>query len=384
MRNRKDAVVIGALLVSLALLALILRTRAGEPASDDPRLSTYHSAPGGARALRLVLEELGLPTRQRLEPFVDEPADDAAAIALLAPVEALTPREVSTLLDWVRAGGTLIYVPGRATLLSDSLELLRRSLMPDTVRALQRPTWQGRTATPTADTLATGVIEIPFFRAAFIDTVGPLLRPDVRVQMAVDGAPTVVAFAYDAGRVVAFSDALPLTNLHLRDGDAALLFARAVEEAVAEGRVLEFAEYHQGHRAGGGPWRALRAFLGTPPGYAVLQAALAGLALLLLVGHRFGSPYPAAPARRRSPIEHVDALATAYARAGARQTARRFLLEGLHRRLGRRVDVEPAAGLVALADQIDAIIAERRGPRQTPASSSTTRGRRGRAGAHVE
>jgi hypothetical protein len=47
--------------------------------------------------------------------------------------------------------------------------------------------------------------------------------------------------------------------------------------------------------------------------------------------------------RRRSPLEHVEALAGAYQQAGARDTARRLLLAGLARRLGRRVAHTPAA-----------------------------------------
>jgi hypothetical protein len=146
----------------------------------------------------------------------------------------------------------------------------------------------------------------------------------------------VISFGLGSGRVLAFSDVAPLTNESLRDGGVALLFARIAEAAVGDSGIIEFDEYHQGYRAGGGPWAALRAFLGTPAGNGVVQLGVAGLLVLLLAARRFGEPHRAAPPRRRSPLEHVEALATAYQRAGARQTARRLLLEGLQRRLGRR------------------------------------------------
>jgi hypothetical protein len=71
---------------------------------------------------------------------------------------------------------------------------------------------------------------------------------------------------------------------------------------------------------------------------------LAACALLLwAAGRRFGAPLPPPPLRRRSPLEHVEALAGAYRQAGARRTARRLLLAGLARRLGRRVPPDDAA-----------------------------------------
>ena len=74
----------------------------------------------------------------------------------------------------------------------------------------------------------------------------------------------------------------------------------------------------------------------------MLQLAAAGLGLLLLLGRRFGAPDLPPAARRRSPLEHVEALAGAYRGAGARAIARRRLLAGLARRLGRPVPREGA------------------------------------------
>jgi hypothetical protein len=132
--------------------------------------------------------------------------------------------------------------------------------------------------------------------------------------------------------VIAWSDPAPLSNIALReDSDAALLFARAV---AGVGSTVHFDEYHHGYRGGGSPVAATLRFLGeTRPGHAALQLAAAGLGLLFLLGRRFGAPLAPAPALRRSPLEHVEALAGAYRQAGARRTARRLVLAGLARRL---------------------------------------------------
>jgi hypothetical protein len=344
MRNRRDALVLGVLLFSLTALALVLRAGAGEAAEDDPRHSTFRSAPMGARALLLVAQELGFGTRQRLTPFDTPPGDDVGLVVLLAPIEALTPREVGTVLGWVRSGGTLLYGAGGARLIADSLGLQRRSLAPDTLTPFQRPGWPGVPARTTDDPLAHDIGALPRFRTAFPDTAAPLLTGEARILATAEGAAVVILVPLGDGRVVAWSDPLPLTNRHLRDGSAALLFLRLATDVLAGSELIEFDEYHQGFRAGS-PGAALRRFLATPAGTAVLQLALAGLALLLLAGHRFGAPYPVRPPRRRSPIEHVEALAGAYGRAGGRHTARRLLLAGLHRRLGRRVTGGREAGL---------------------------------------
>jgi hypothetical protein len=78
-------------------------------------------------------------------------------------------------------------------------------------------------------------------------------------------------------------------------------------------------------------------------GHAVLQCALAALGLLLLLGRRFGAPVPPPPAERRSPLEHVEALAGAYRQSGARATARRLLVAGMARRMGRKAARDAAA-----------------------------------------
>jgi hypothetical protein len=147
----------------------------------------------------------------------------------------------------------------------------------------------------------------------------------------------VALFRIGDGRVFAWSDATVLVNGALRDGDAALLFVRAAEDIVAAGGELYFDEYHHGYREAR-PLHALAEVLtGTGWGRAVLQALVACVALLLLAGARFGAPIREHDTRRRSPIEHMMALAGAYERAGARRPARRLLLAGMERRLGRRV-----------------------------------------------
>jgi hypothetical protein len=141
--------------------------------------------------------------------------------------------------------------------------------------------------------------------------------------------------------VVAWSDPRPLTNDELRRSGAAHLFARSTVELAGGPRTVHFDEYHHGYRGGGSAVAGTLRFLRDRPwGHVAVQWMVVGLGLLLLAGRRFGAPVAPQPARRRSPLEHVEALAGAYRQGGARRTARRLLLAGLARRMGRRTPPE--------------------------------------------
>ena len=72
---------------------------------------------------------------------------------------------------------------------------------------------------------------------------------------------------------------------------------------------------------------------GTASGHLLLQLAGAGLVLLLAVGPRLLPPRASERVERRSPLEHVDALARAYRAVGATKTATARLLHGVRRRV---------------------------------------------------
>ena len=83
--------------------------------------------------------------------------------------------------------------------------------------------------------------------------------------------------------------------------------------AIARGRIV-FDEYHHGFGTHANT-RAVtvRALTRTGAGRTVLQLALAGLLLLLALGVRPVKPQPRHSIERRSALEHVGALARAYA-----------------------------------------------------------------------
>lgn len=366
MDDRRRRLAVGVLVLSLLGLVLLVGPHADPDEADDPRRSSYLSGPQGARALYLTLRELGVPVERRLEPWrADAPED---GLVVLAPSRGPGPNEVESLLAWIREGGILLLAtsPGTDTL-NRELGLRIVSTAPDTLGPLERVRWEGVEASPEPHRWTDGVDAVPGFRYLFAENT-PLPaekaaegKAEMRAEGIAEGddreeppatevvlrgpggQAALLTFPLGNGRVVAWSDAAPLQNSRLRAGPAALLFARMALEATEAGddpgdpATLRFDEYHHGYRADGGLAVAIRdVALHTGMGRWLLQGAVAILALLLLAGHRLGAPLRRIDTRRRSPLEHVEAVAGAYRKAGARRTARDLLLAGMNRQLGRR------------------------------------------------
>jgi hypothetical protein len=111
-------------------------------------------------------------------------------------------------------------------------------------------------------------------------------------------------------------------------------------------------EYHLGFTTGstlpGATWHWLWS---APAGWAVLQLCIVGLIWLATVAVRFGPAREVVERRRRSPLEHVEALAAGLEGAGGADTAVALIVSGLQRRLSRAGQAsrgEPRQWLAAL------------------------------------
>jgi hypothetical protein len=175
--------------------------------------------------------------------------------------------------------------------------------------------------------------------------VAPGRRSQAPVAAGAVWAPVMVGFPLGQGRVVAVADAALLTNSALRTcwaaaGPVALQMLAWVAPAPVGGRGRGTLVFLQGRRDvadGGGPsvlGAVRRALTEVPAGRALAQALGAALVLLAALGARALPPLPAARIERRSPREHVGALAGAYRQARATRLVARRLARGLRRRHG--------------------------------------------------
>jgi hypothetical protein len=146
--------------------------------------------------------------------------------------------------------------------------------------------------------------------------------------------PVVLGYPLGRGRVVAIADPVMLRNAFLRDTPArGVIPVRALEWVGPASRVLVFDEYHQGFGSHASTWRTIwRALTDTAPGRVATQVLAAILVLMIVKAARPVVPPPRLRIERRSPLEHVGALARAYEQIGATRLAARRLVRGLRRR----------------------------------------------------
>jgi hypothetical protein len=147
-------------------------------------------------------------------------------------------------------------------------------------------------------------------------------------------------FPLGRGRVVVLSDPDFLRNDVLRVCKWGLdvVAVRMLEYLTGDVRRnrLVFDEYHQGYGTHPGTLRAIFVYLSlSSSGHVLLQGMCAGLMLLLALGPRSLPAHDPERVERRSPLEHVSALARAYALVGGTRTATARLLRGVRRRVDR-------------------------------------------------
>ena len=321
------------------------------------------------------------------------PLDSTAVYAVLDPPVDLSSAEAGALLAAVRRGAGLIVVLRRGSTLADSLRLRPsvggapqaevagadspESCPPGSSRrgAIDWP--GGRVysywlepraglphravrfalveAAPRAARRRAAAVERPD-SAASADAAGDAEASDdlqedddaqaERDEAAAAGAAgpaeyaAIIGFPLGDGHVVAFADPDWLRNDVLRvcEWNAGVQAARALEYLAAgrgPGPALVFDEYHQGFGRHPSTVRAIgRALFGDPRGRVLAQALVAALVLLAALGARAVAPRPTARMARRSPLEHVGALARAYSQIGATRLATRRLVHGIRRRHG--------------------------------------------------
>ena len=336
-----------------------------EPGMGDEvaRLTSYSTAPYGGRGVYELADRLGWPVERREVPMRDS-LDPARIYAVLATPIEQTASEVHRLLEAVRGGAGLLFVmPYSRSPLADSLGFRATG-----------PTFQGFEIDPDpprAHALAERFAEIYDFvprralrpredeerrsRAARRRTaaepeapaIAPSLEPpagrevEVFVQ-AIDvvgdslDAPVVIGMRMGAGRVAIIADAELLRNdlVRIEGEDYGLLPVRLLEWLAPEGkRRVVFDEFHHGFGRQPSLARAMYTLLtGTAPGRTLAQLTLAVLLLLLAAATRGIVPPSRRRTERRSPLEHVGALARAYEQVEATRVATRRLVHGLRRR----------------------------------------------------
>lgn len=341
-----------ALLLGLALaIALWAASRKPTPPDFDYRNSTFLAGPRGSKGLHDVLMQLGrLSERRRtsLSNLATERAHRPAILVLLDPMYPLEDEEIEQVVRYVRGGGAVLATgPGggitrcagwriQGGMRRDSIAV--RSPEPD----VQLPrTVSVLTPYSIDSTARTGLEEL--VKGAEEDRVGicGALVPFAidTVVAALNNRPAILRLRYRGGGTITLAaDAGWFTNRVWRETDVPIIALPLLTPRPERPGRVAWDEYHQGfgeEEPSSLGSRTLQ-WLGTSPaGWAILQLIAIALVWLAMNAVRFGPARSVIERRRRSPLEHLEALGAGLESAAGTDTAVQRLALGLRRRLSR-------------------------------------------------
>jgi hypothetical protein len=324
-------------------------------------LSSYSTAPDGARLVADLAARMGWQIERRLAPL-DSERPASVVHVVIGPQEGLGAVEAHRLLEHVRHGGGLIAAMDNGALV-DSLHVATRDF-----GRLSAENDGADCRSEPRDFLG----PVPYMAALTWrrpppDTPAVLAMAETRERGLL---PVAVGVRIGRGRAVITMDGDVFRNDVVRvcRHEADLAFVRMltyVHDGSSRRTTLLFDEYHHGFGMHPGSIRAITGYLGhTASGHLLLQAVIAGLILLVALAPRPIVPHDPERIARRSPLEHADALAHAYAEVVATRTTTARLVDGVRRRIKRFGAGDPDAGVFlqrvaaerpALADDIGII-----------------------------
>jgi len=353
-RPSSTVVLLAVFLVAVVLAALAGMRNAPSRALFDHRRSTYLTGPEGTRALAQALESLGVTVERRSRALFDFKDDTAHVPELLAllDVDILPTRvEQRVLADYVREGGNLFLAgwSGVDRCFGLEVDYLRDSVPLAVDASLHLPQVDAVYAGPDEalekekeEREADPSEDLPSCAMAQPVSVDTLLETS---------DDRVVAWRLEyagGGSVLALADSRLVSNELLKTTDAGVIVLPWLLREPSRRVVVD--EYHQGFGEGGSiflaAWDWTRR---SPGGWVLLQLAFAGLVALGAGAVRFGPAMDlvsVSEGRRRSAVEHLDALAVGLERAGGHEVAVRLIAGGLRRRLA-------GSGLTPRAESTD-------------------------------
>lgn len=319
---------LGLLTVLMGITAVSLYQQAQDE-STPPALASFSTAPDGANALSLWLEELGYELiTGATDVFAIPPGVDV--VLLLEPSEPITAQEWQIIDDWIDAGGTLLFSGSQVMANAGFAHFEFRTALPAAAsRALQTPLFTSPPQTTAGQTQS-----LTYLRSE---------RSDYVTHLAAEANPLIVSFDQGKGRVILAADPTLFSNEGLKAAGNPELALNLISAAGEPGTVW-FDEWHHGQKGTAaseplGPGNWLRR---TPGGRSLLYAALVIFVALLLQGRAFGRPVPLTPqSSRRGPTAAITALANLSRRAGHRTAVLQDYHHRLKRHLSQRYRLDP-------------------------------------------
>lgn len=334
-------------------LAAWAGTRKTKTSDLDFRSSTFVSGPHGSKALHDVLQRLGrLSERRRtsLENLATQRAHRPAILVLLTPLFPLEDDEMEQVVRYVRGGGAVLATGsgGGVTRCAgwrvqvglssgDSLPVISADpalRLPRTSRVLT-PRKTDEVESSRLEALKKGEPEDD--QLGICNTLLPYAADTI--VAAVNNRPVILRLRYRGGGTITLAaDGGWFTNRVWRDSDVPVVALPLLTPRREQPGRVAWDEYHQGFGEDDGPtlerrtWSWVRT---SPLGWAILQLIAVALGWLAMTAVRFGPARSVIERRRRSPLEHLEALGAGLESAADADTAVQRLALGLRRRLSR-------------------------------------------------
>lgn len=291
------------------LLIVVVSLLAPSTATNDPRPSTYNTAPGGAEAAFLTLQALGQPVARWEQPLNELPPADAShtTLVLAEPQYSALEKDrlAASLHSFLDRGGRLLttgvsgalLIPGGATRPTRRFGAL----------CYTQPEGPGPLA-------RAGKVEMAD-NAAWA-SAATAKAPAVRVEQRCGDDAVVVRVPVGAGEAVWWSSASPLTNAELHnEADLHLLLASLDSSSrrvsAPPRRILFDESLQQPVRS---KWSAAA---GLPLWSLLAQGALVFALLVFSFSRRRGPVRLPVSVPRSSPVEFAVSMGDLYGRAGA-------------------------------------------------------------------
>ena len=346
MRARNTAALAVVALTLLAFGVGLLARPRGARTSSDERPSSFLAGPGGTRGLLEATRALGIEVRR----FRERPreltrlADGTPQLfAIIGPSVPFSAPERTPVLSFNRQAD-LLLAGERAEQLMRCYGYRVKPRLFDSVPALPAGATAGAgPATPwvRAELEATHERVYTDSTRGFdvgrtSCTVPPIRAIDTLLRSRTRRPIALRIWRADVDhRVILLADERLLSNRSLRRSDAGPFALRLLQGASgARYRRVVFEEYHHGFGAQGSlAGAAVDWSRRSPWGWVAWQLAAVGLLALLFGAVRFGPPRPGIVRARRSPLEHVRALAVALSATRGHDEAIGAIVRGLRRRL---------------------------------------------------
>lgn len=325
----------------LLLMTLVAWLSSNQQDQGEGSPSSYNVQRRGAKAAYLLLQKSGYEVERWKQPPSQLPADAPGVLLVIAGPESF-PRveDTSGLARFLIRGGSVLVAGVRPD------RFVPQALAEDGDFRIGFA--ECKPAAPTSLTRGGPISQDGdlVWDSAHDAAVVHYLAPSNDDKDDKNGKAVVVSYTLGRGHVIWWASALPLTNAGIRDRKNLDLFLNSI----GDNRRILWDEYFHGDHAFGAERPSNPAQM-----WALAQAGLLGLLLILTFSRRSGPIVPLVRESRLSPLEFVETLGSVFHRARGTQVAVEIAFNRFQqiaaRRLGIRGTSSPNDILLAMSQR---------------------------------